>query len=284
LEKSLRKAATLFLKVAVSVAALCIVFQNIDQSRLVHLFTSVNLGWFALGFLLYNLSKVVSAFRLSVYFLANGIQISNKENLNLYYLGMFYNLFLPGGIGGDAYKVWLISRHPNYTAKLTLQSILFDRFSGTMALGAFCCVFGWWAFPNLPFREVLLVALLVSVPLFYTATYILARPFIPSFTRTSLLSMVVQGTQVLCAWSLLNSLSIQDNLAAYFSVFLFSSLVSVLPISIGGIGMRELVFVMAAGFSPIAKDDSVAFSLLFFFVTALSSLPGGAVPSPRLKN
>jgi uncharacterized membrane protein YbhN (UPF0104 family) len=93
--------------------------------------------------------------------------------------------------------------------------------------------------------------------------------------------MVVQLLQVACAWTLLQSLHVADAPATYLTVFLVSSLVSVLPLSVGGIGLRELVFVTAANYSAISPESSVAFSLLFFVVTALSSLPGGFLSSRK---
>ena len=39
-----------------------------------------------------------------MFFKQEGVFISEKESLKLYYKGMFYNIMLPGGIGGDGYK------------------------------------------------------------------------------------------------------------------------------------------------------------------------------------
>ena len=63
----------------------------------------------------------------------------------------------------------------------------------------------------------------------------------------------------------------------YLTLFLISSVVAVLPISIGGIGVRELTFLY--GFSLIGGDTTMAvtFSLIFFVITALSSLLGAFI-------
>ncbi len=271
------------LKCILSGIALYIVFRNIDRQQFVNIFFRADPAWLLLSVLLYNLSKVISAFRLNQYFRDTKLGLSEKDNLFLYYIGMFYNLFLPGGIGGDGYKVYLLNRELGSPVKPAIQAVLFDRLSGMVALGVLSFLFGWMAFPEIPYRDLALIGAMLAAPAWYGVNRWLARNFSPSLSKTSLLSLGVQGIQVLCAWSILTSLGIADFTSAYLTVFLVSSLVSVLPISIGGIGIRELVFIAAAGFCPIDKSEAVAFSFLFFLVTAVSSLPGGFLPVPAFR-
>lgn len=247
-------------------------------------FLRANPAWLLLALLLYNASKVLSSFRLNYYFSDTGSPLHERDNLLLYYVGMFYNLFLPGGIGGDGYKVYLLHRDTNAPLKGLLQAVLFDRLSGMVALAALSLLFGWIAFPEIQYRPLALMASMLCLPLWYLMNRLFASRFQKSFWHTSLLSLSVQGIQILSAWSLLTSLGILDYTSAYLTVFLVSSLVSVLPISIGGIGIRELVFIAAAGFCAIAQDEAVAFSFLFFLITAVSSLPGGFLAAPTFKS
>ena len=107
----IRSIGKLGIKFALSGAALYIVFQNIDRSQLLVLLKSAQPAWLLLALLAYNASKILSSFRLTHYFQANQILLNERDNLQLYYIGMFYNLFLPGGIGGDAYKIWFLNRY-----------------------------------------------------------------------------------------------------------------------------------------------------------------------------
>lgn len=64
--------------------------------------------------------------------------------MKLYWLGMFYNLFLPGSISGDAYKIVILKRRYNAPYKKTSAAVLLDRFNGLPGLGlilAFYCIF-----------------------------------------------------------------------------------------------------------------------------------------------
>ena len=60
----------------------------------------------------------------------------------------------------------------------------------------------------------------------------------------------------------------------YLTLFLVSSVVAVLPISIGGVGVRELTFLYGFGLLGSDANSGVLFSFLFFLITALSSLAG----------
>jgi uncharacterized membrane protein YbhN (UPF0104 family) len=155
--------------------------------------------------------------------------------------------------------------------------MLLDRISGLVALAVLGCLFAWLAFPEVPYHFMLLAGSILLVPAMYVVHRFFGKQFLAVTAHTTIVSMVVQLIQVACAWALLRSLHVHDNTAVYLAVFLVSSLVSVLPVSVGGIGLRELVFVTAAGYAPISPESSVAFSLMFFAVTALSSLPGGFI-------
>ncbi|MBL7865234.1 MAG: flippase-like domain-containing protein [Cyclobacteriaceae bacterium] len=279
----IRSAAKLVLKVTVSAVALVFVFRNIDTKQLGNLVASVDPGWLAVAWITYNASKILSAERLTRYFHANHISINKKENLILYFIGMFYNLFLPGGIGGDAYKVWVLNRESRASGISAVQAVIYDRLSGMVLLGILGCLFSWLAFPHFPYRMVFIVGAVLALPLFFIVNRILASQFVPGFITTSILSAGVQGFQVICAYALLIGLGIDQAEVAYVAVFLLSSVVAVLPISIGGIGIRELVFITAADYAAISSDQAVAFSLLFFLVSAISSVPGGFLANPIRK-
>jgi uncharacterized membrane protein YbhN (UPF0104 family) len=275
LDPRIRKVSGAILRILLSAGALYVVFRQLDMAQLRRAVAAMDPGWALLALGAYVLSKVMSASRLMSYLRSNDIVLADNQNLRLYFIGMFYNLFLPGGIGGDAYKVWLLHREQQVPVAKSVQAMLLDRINGLIALAALGFLFGWFAFPEIAFRPLLLLGFAATIPATYLLHQFLGKQFLPDTFRTTLISLGVQTIQVASAWFLLRSLHIFDDTLAYLTVFLVSSLVSVLPISVGGIGLRELVFVSAASYSPISRELSVAFSLVFFAVTALSSLPGG---------
>jgi uncharacterized membrane protein YbhN (UPF0104 family) len=268
------------LKLLLTGLALYLVFQKIDADQLLTLAASIHWGWIFPATLFYVLSKVATSIRLNRYFENIGIRLSEKQNLRLYLLGMFYNLFLPGGIGGDGYKVYLLNREFKTPVKKLLQAVLLDRLGGLVAIGFL--VFGLFLmvdidlsyFNNSTWNGLMIAGLVLTVPIFWLTQRFLFRDFLPSFLTGNTWSFAGQLAQLICAWFILMALGVNENILAYQLVFLISSIVAVLPLTIGGVGARELVFVYAHTYAGIEETAAVAFSLIFFLISAAVSFAG----------
>jgi uncharacterized membrane protein YbhN (UPF0104 family) len=70
------------------------------------------------------------------------------------------------------------------------------------------------------------------------------------------------------------ALGIEEDKVAYLVIFLVSSIVSVLPLTIGGIGSREVTFFYGASLLGLDETISVGISVVFFLITAVVSLMG----------
>ena len=106
----MKKKALLFLKIGISAVLLYLIFLKIPFSEVSQTLLKAHWGYLGLGTLFFFLSKIIAAFRLQLFWQCIGVQLNHGYNLRLYLLGMFYNLFLPGGIGGDAYKGYVIKK------------------------------------------------------------------------------------------------------------------------------------------------------------------------------
>jgi hypothetical protein len=193
---------------------------------------------------------------------------------------MFYNLFLPGGIGGDGYKVYLLQKHYGQKVKALVSATFLDRISGLVAL-CFLAGIGYSLVPEyLPMWWLWLVILLTVVvyPAYYMVLKRLFRDFILSFHVTNFLSLGVQIAQVIAAYFILSALGVDQKFGEYIVLFLLSSVVAVLPFTIGGVGARELTFIIGADYFLINQNTAVAFSLIFFLITLLISAVGGFLP------
>ena len=121
------------LKLLLTGLALYLVFRKIDTGQLFQLTKSIHWFWLIPAVVLFILSKVATAIRLNRYFENIGIHLSERQNWKLYLIGMFYNLFLPGGIGGDGYKVYLLNKEFRTPVKKLVQAALLDRLGGLVA-------------------------------------------------------------------------------------------------------------------------------------------------------
>ncbi|RAI95266.1 lysylphosphatidylglycerol synthase transmembrane domain-containing protein [Algoriphagus yeomjeoni] len=271
------------LKLLLTGLALFLVFRKIDTDQLWQITKTINWFWLIPAILTFVLSKLFTAFRLNLYFKNIGLHISEKLNIKLYLVGMFYNLFLPGGIGGDGYKVYLLNKHFQTPVKSLVQASLLDRLGGLVAIIFLLLVLILPVDLALPFAsqvpwEILVgIAALLVFPVFWLMQKLLFKAFLPSFWKANGWSMAGQLAQLVCAWFILKSLGVTENFLAYQLVFLLSSIVAVLPLTIGGVGARELVFVYAHTYAGIDEAIAVAFSLLFFLITAMVSLTGSMI-------
>jgi hypothetical protein len=80
--------------------------------------------------------------------------------------------------------------------------------------------------------------------------------------------------QVLSAWFLLLALGEKEDHLAYLVIFLVSSAVAVLPVSIGGVGVRELTFLYGSQLLNVDINFAVGISFLFYLITAGVSMGG----------
>lgn len=274
------KRVKLLLKLLLTGLALYIVYRKIDVKRMAEVLFHAHIGWLILAVLAFAVSKVISSFRLNHFFRAIKLYISERYNLRLYWVGMFYNLFLPGGIGGDGYKVYILNKFFTPPLPHLLSAVLLDRISGVVALGFLAFLLGIFssAYQALPlYTWVVWAGLLLIYPAYYVLVRLLFQRFRLVFYTTNLQSLGVQLFQLICAFFVLQSTATHDHTVDYLVLFLLSSVVAAMPITIGGVGARELVFIFGYTYLPIDKDAAVAFSVLFFLVSVVNSLFGSSL-------
>lgn len=265
-----KKSLTTFLKVLISALLLYFVLKELPFGELVSLWKSLSPVLFLLSSLLFFSSQVLSAKRLNLYLHQSGFPLEEKSNLKLYLLGMFYNFFIPGGIGGDAYKVYLLNKTFGWNIKEVTKGILCDRMSGFLAILFLIVLLLGVEFPAYAMGLVPLAFLGV-----FAAKYLFAwwfKKFKELFWKPFAYSLLVQLLQTLSFLLLVKSLGGESHFLSYGLLFLGSAILSL--ISIAGIGSREMLFMLAASYLSFKPEFSVSASLLFTVMTALFSLIG----------
>jgi conserved hypothetical protein len=264
----------LLIKLAVTTVCLWYVSKKIDWALTWQLLQQSNKLWLVAATFLFILSKIVSSFRLNLFFKNIEVHLSEISNLKLYWLGMFYNLFLPGGIGGDAYKVVLLNRQKKQSIKFLSAAVLLDRVSGVVGLAILAAVYFALISNEKSYSTSLLAAIIPALFVYYFFVKKIFPSFIKSFTSTLLLGLLVQALQVLCAYCIMLSINISEHQSAYIFIFLLSSIVAILPFTIGGLGAREVVFLWGSSLFLLDKHQSIYISILFYLITVLVSFVG----------
>ncbi|MFY0672912.1 MAG: flippase-like domain-containing protein [Bacteroidia bacterium] len=284
-KSKLKKVGTTILKIVISLAAVTYVFYKIDEetkSEILSALKTANPLHLILALLLFNVSKIISSIRLNGYFECINVKLEEIFNLKLYYLGMFYNLFLPGGIGGDGYKVYYLQKNHGGSTKKLIAATLLDRLSGVVVLGFLALLLALLSSLDqiVAGQSIILIVLsILAFPLFWFIHNRFFNEFNPEFIRALIMGFGVQISQLVCAAFILWAIDAQGQFFDYMTLFLVSSVVAVLPFTIGGVGARELVMLEGVVlFSSLgaynAQATALTFSILFFVITAISSLIG----------
>lgn len=261
-------------KVIVTFGALYWVIRKIDFNELKNALVDCNWGFLLMAFFSYIISQLIASSRLNSFFKAIKLFLTERYNLRLYQLGLLYNFFLPGGIGGDGYKVYFLKKEHQVKGRKVLSAVFFDRLSGLWALGTIIC--GLIIFmPRLaiPNYLTLSVAIIVTAS-YYFVLHTFFKDFAKKFISTHIKAIGVQSFQVIAAIFILYSLNFEDKFSPYLLIFLASSLVSIVPSIGGGVGLRELVMIYGATYLQINTHTAVLLSL-FFYIISLSTATSG---------
>ncbi|WP_405381354.1 lysylphosphatidylglycerol synthase transmembrane domain-containing protein [Maribacter sp. LLG6340-A2] len=272
----LNKKVTTGIKVLISALLIYFIYTKINLGEIKDILGKSNPLYLFIAVLFFIASKVIAALRLNLYFHQLKIPLTQQSNLKLYVLGMFYNLFLPGGIGGDAYKGYILKKNFNVPTKKIVSVLVLDRLGGLLLLFIFTC--GLLSIIHLEILKDIKWLFITAIPLSILVYWLMNKKFFDYvfriFWKTILLSGLVQLAQLFCLWNILLALEITMHQISYLIIFLISSIVAVLPLTLGGIGSREVTFFYGAQFLGLDENISVGISVVFFLITAFISLGG----------
>jgi len=262
------------LKLVISVTIIILIIRKIDERLLLEVVSQANPLWVLWALFFFILSKLISAFRFNLLVSTEGIRMNSLQNIRLYWLCMYYNLLLPGGISGDGYKIKVLMERFDKPLKRMVTITLLDRISGLIALGQLSVILLLWIpeFQQYWFFVIpaLLISFILGWGLFRWAGGTLSKVWLLS----SIQSIGVQGSQVIATLGLVLALGQGLHWADYLILFLISSLVAMIPITIGGAGARELTFLYGSQFLDIHAEKAVAIGFLFYLISTSVSFFG----------
>ncbi len=251
-----------------------LILRKTDERLLISVFREVKLLWVAWALAWFALSKLISALRFNQMLRTEGIHLPSLVNIRLYWLCMYYNLLLPGGISGDGYKIKLLMDSFGRPFKRLLSLTLMDRISGVAALGQLALLLLFYVAEFRSFWYLILAAFFSSFIVCWRVFRWLAGRHPKVWLTTSLQSLGVQAAQSIATLGLVFALAQGTHWPDYLVLFLVSSVVAMLPITIGGAGARELTFLYGSQFLDVHAEKAVAIGFLFYLISTFVSLLG----------
>lgn len=269
-----KKRAVFIGKIALSVLALYLVYRKVDLQAIRSLLRHGHWWWFIPAVITFVCSQILSAFRLNTLFRSIGLDLTDRINLRLYWLGMYYNLLLPGGIGGDAYKVVVLRKHQQVRTRDLILTTLADRGFGLIALVSLGLVLVRLLDLDSSLARGAFVLIPVALWVSWRVIGWIQHQWRRVFWRVLGWSVLVQVCQVLSILSLLHLAGQPFPWTGYLVLFLGSSILAALPLSYGGAGAREVAFLYGADWLQLSPTTAVSISILFYLITLMVSLSG----------
>ena len=103
-------------------------------ANLTHEFSTMNWGWIAVGVMLTGLGTVLASYRWSTLLALQQVKITQWDAFRLTMIGLFFNLFGFGGVGGDFFKMYYVKAQAGNRKEEAMLSIVVDRIIGLLGL------------------------------------------------------------------------------------------------------------------------------------------------------
>lgn len=162
----------ILIKAVISFFLIGIILYQVDLVNLITKLKTINLAWFFLANILYFSSVFLRAYRWKELLLGLGIKANFYQLSKLYFIGFFFNQFIPTGVGGDLVRTYILSKD-GVDATQATSSVIMDRATGIYSLlviGAITSLLS----PGVVSKEIILFLVIITMSI----TIIFIIPFL----------------------------------------------------------------------------------------------------------
>ena len=292
------------LKILISAALLYLALRKVNFIALAARIDLASLGWLTLAVAATFLQMLAGALRWCEISAECDAPLAAPKAMRFNLIGTFFNQTLPSSIGGDAMRLWLVARDGAGWRAAT-YSIFVDRAVGLIALAIVIVASLPWSYNLIrdpDGRAALLLVdfaalaagagflLLGRLPWPWLRTWwgthhfhacsVIANRALFSAQRgpkLALYSLSVHILTVVIAWCVVKSIAAPVLFGQAFQLVPPVMLITMMPISIAGWGVREATMGLAFGYAGLATSEGVNVSLLFGMVSFIVGAIGGLV-------
>jgi hypothetical protein len=266
--------------------------------------------WLVLSFSLHALGLLISAYRWQILIRAQGDEVPLGFLAKSYLVGNFFNLFLPTRFGGDVVRIWDGSRYSETLLKSS-AIVVVERFTGVFVLLAFALAASLMRLDMAQNYPIIWISLLIACGglltafLFLTpvASFLLdrlpgkgfwlkAKTKIQEFRRVIFVykdkkralflalfwAFLLQVNVILHYYLAGKAFHLEIPLLDYFIFIPIILLMLTIPVTISGLGLREMLFIQIFATYGIAEHISFSYSIIVDFgFTLLIGIIGGII-------
>ncbi len=279
----MKKALGFLLRAIISLGLLVYLFRKTDLTALKEAFLSYSPGWWLAGLAIYAAFQALSVRRWQ--YICDKLEFRQTYPYfaRLYLINMYFNTLLPGLMGGDVIRGYYLVRD-GFGLKESSLSVAVDRGAGLLGL---CFILAvalplWGNFlPPKVYSAVWLWALVVvlgglSFSLWATLRRekLLAPLKWPSFFGLFLYGLGVQILYILQFIVMAKGLGLGLATTDFFVIVPVTGFLASLPVSLGGLGVRETSLVYFLGLKGLPEEKGLLLGLLVYSTVLVGALPG----------
>jgi glycosyltransferase 2 family protein len=300
----MRRLLFLSARIIVSLALLYLALRGINFAAIEARLTQINLSWIAVAALINLIQIFLGALRWREISALCQAPLTDLQAFRYNMIGAFFNQTLPSSIGGDAVRLWLV-KHTGAGWRAATYSILTDRAIGLIALALIIVASLPWSYQLIADSNGRLALVFVDfaalggglgflllghLPWRWLKTWwptkhvhacsVIANKVIfnwRSGPKIATLSLSIHVLAVVIAWCAVRSISAPANFEQVFMLIPPIMLITMMPISIAGWGVREATMMVAFGYAGLAQMDGTVVSILFGAVYFIVGALGGLV-------
>ncbi len=283
----MRRLVSFLFKAAISALLLYLCLRRVDLGGIAQRLGALDLRWIAFALVTLSVQLALNALRWREIVAICGAKLTLPTALRFTFIGQFFSQVLPSTVGGDGARIWLLARD-GAGWPTSIYSVLIDRVVGVAVLAALVAVCLPWTLQLI--RDPLAQAGLVLIgigALFATAVFLalgipklrlmerwwitrhlatasrLAWKLCRSATglRVAAIAFAVHLLTVLAAWGLARAVHASIDPVQILFVVLPVVLLSTIPVSIAGWGVRESAMVLAFAYVGLPEGDGLIVSL-----------------------
>ncbi|SRR6266436_3214492 len=291
-------------RVIVSLALLYLALRGINFASIRSRLSEINLLWIGFAVLVTVFQIFLGALRWREISALCGAPLTVLQALRYNMIGAFFNQTLPSSIGGDAVRLLLVSRSGAGWRAAT-YSILTDRAIGLIALAFIIVASLPWSYGMIADQNGRLALVFIGfaalagglgflllghlpwpwLKKWWPTKHIHACSLVANqviFNRRSgpeiaVLSLSIHVLAVVIAWCAVRSIAAPADFGQLFMLVPPIMLITMMPISIAGWGVREATMMVAFGYAGLAQTDGTVVSILFGIVSSIVGGLGGLV-------
>src|SRR6185437_804073 len=300
----MRQFLLLAIRIVVSLALLYLALRGINFAAIQARLSQINLVWIVAAVLVTIFQIFLGALRWREISLLCHAPLTDMQAFRYNMIGAFFNQTLPSSIGGDAMRLWLVKR-TGAGWRAATYSILTDRAVGLIALAIIIVASLPWSYnmigdskgrAALVFVDFAALAgglgfLLLGhlnwpwLKSWWPTKHIHACSVVANqviFSRHSgpkiaVLSLSIHVLAVVIAWCAVRSIAAAGSFEQIFMLTPPIMLITMVPISIAGWGVREATMMVAFGHAGLVAADGTVVSILFGAVYFIVGALGGLV-------